>query len=165
MSTSFSSSSSRTIYPRDVSKLPVKDESVESILNLDHLEIPDETSIQSLRFLDDPEEQIFPDPPPLSPKTVALRREIVREAEEVGKVEFVGNPSLTYTSIYVVRPISCDSLRSWIDLDNGWKCVILSLQTLFGLFRNSECKGLCLCILSTDCVFRCILSIFPFTRH
>lgn len=111
MSTPTSSSSSRTMY----GKLSIKEEYFKSGFNLDHLEIPDSTSIQSLGFLDGPEEEIFPEPTPLSPKTISLRNEIVRSAEEVLRVEFMGNTSLTCTSVYVVRPISCDSLRSWVD--------------------------------------------------
>lgn len=47
MSNSLSSSSSRVPCSRDTGKLPIKEESLESLLNLDHLEIPDTISVSS----------------------------------------------------------------------------------------------------------------------
>lgn len=43
---------------------------------------------------------------------------------ELGSKEFVEKPSLTYTSIYATRPIDYGSLISWVNMENGWTCVV-----------------------------------------
>lgn len=92
-------------------------------LYLFHLEIPDNISVQSLGFLDD----VCPKPTPLSPKTEALRDEVVRSVKELGVIEFADKPSLTYTSIYAKSPVNCDFLDSWADLNGGWRCMVPKL--------------------------------------
>lgn len=124
MSLSFSSSSVHTARSRDVGKLPIKEESFDSFFNLDNLELPDTTSAQSLGFLDYFEEDVSPEPTPLSPRTLDLRSEVIRLAKEEGDKKFADKPSLTYSSMYATRPVNCDLLDSLVDLRNGWRCTI-----------------------------------------
>lgn len=62
MSGTCSSSSSHTVYSKNPGKKAIKEESLESIINLDQLELPDSMYVQSLGFLDDNDIGVLPEP-------------------------------------------------------------------------------------------------------
>lgn len=119
-----SSSSFRIVISKDPDKQLVGDDSIDRLFNLDHLDIPDTTSVQFLGFLDEIEVDNLRDFIPLSPRTISHRDEIVQRALSKGKEEFKDKPKVSYTSIYSTQPISVEGLGNWVDFRNGWKCVV-----------------------------------------
>lgn len=136
---SVSSSSFRTLSGRNPEKRPVRDVTKEPVINLDHLEILESVSDHGFSFLEEESEGRPVDPAPLSPQTLAFRNQITYTTNAEGVEEFWDTPNLGYPSVYTKLLVNIDLVRSWVGLNDRYRCVIPLLAIRSGVCRNLGC--------------------------
>lgn len=121
-----SQSSSRTLFERDLGKRVLEDGDEESTFNLANIDIPDSAFSGAFDALGADELLSgIPEPPtalvPMSPRTVAIRANVLRECTKLGKLEFPCGCHLDHISYFCNRSVDANKLGNWADLSNGYR--------------------------------------------